>query len=157
MSQIRQIQNYDRGIRFLIFLRGDILRKSSHLTYRGFRRLCYALFFVIYGGSKSSSNRERLPILTIGSDIYEPYFYVDKQYVGIDIDIATEACKRLGYKAVFKQIKWQTKDRLSESGEVDCLWALYNERPRGQIYLGGALYVKPANSPCCGGQRYLHS
>ena len=128
MSQIRQIQNYDRGIRFLIFLRGDILRKSSILHIAALA-LVLCLILCSCGGSKSSSD-DGLPILTIGSDIYEPYFYVDKQYVGIDIDIATEACKRLGYKAVFKQIKWQTKDSYLESGEVDCLWGSFTMNGR---------------------------
>lgn len=139
MSQIRQIQNYDRGIRFLIFLRGDILRKSSILHIAALA-LVLCLILCSCGGSKSSSDDE-LPILTIGSDIYEPYFYVDVQYVGIDIDIATEACKRLGYKAVFKQIKWQTKDSYLESGEVDCLWGSFTMNGREDRYTWAGPYM----------------
>ena len=66
------------------------MRKSSILHIAALA-LVLCLILCSCGGSKSSSD-DGLPILTIGSDIYEPYFYVDKQYVGIDIDIATEAC-----------------------------------------------------------------
>ena len=41
---------------------------------------------------------EPLPKLVIGSDNYEPYFYLDEDgsFAGIDVEIATEACRRMG-------------------------------------------------------------
>lgn len=39
------------------------------------------------------------PQLIIGSDIYRPFFFQDDngRYVGIDVELAREACRRLGY------------------------------------------------------------
>ena len=48
-------------------------------------------------GSKSSSND--LKPLIIGSDNYVPYSYLDSDgnFTGIDVEIAREACRRMGY------------------------------------------------------------
>ncbi len=47
--------------------------------------------------------------LVIGSDIYSPYFYLDDNgdFAGIDVEIAREACRRLGVTPEFRQISWQ--------------------------------------------------
>lgn len=39
-------------------------------------------------------------------DPFEPYCYLDSngQYAGIDVDLATEAFSRLGYKVEFQEI-----------------------------------------------------
>ena len=38
-----------------------------------------------------------------GSDDYEPYSYLDEtgEFTGIDVDLAREACRRLGYRPEF--------------------------------------------------------
>ena len=65
--------------------------------------------------------------LVIGSDNYEPYNYIDEsgENVGIDVDIAKEACRRLGITPVFKQITWDRKDSFLDSNEIDCLWGSF--------------------------------
>lgn len=91
--------------------------------------------------NKSAQNTDDLPTLTIGSDIYKPYFYMDDVYVGIDIDIATQACKRIGMKAVFKQIQWQDKDEYLKSGEVECLWGSFSMNGREDKYNWAGPYM----------------
>lgn len=70
-------------------------------------------------GSKSSSND--LKPLIIGSDNYVPYSYLDSDgnFTGIDVEIAREACRRMGYTPVFKQIVWDNKDIYLNEGAVD--------------------------------------
>ena len=50
--------------------------------------------------SAKTPEQENLPVLTIGSDEYEPFIYISdsKTYEGIDVDIAEEACRRIGYQ-----------------------------------------------------------
>ena len=64
--------------------------------------------------------------LIIGSDNYVPYSYLDSDgnFTGIDVEIAREACRRMGYTPVFKQIVWDNKDIYLKEGAVDCLWAV---------------------------------
>ena len=72
-------------------------------------------------GSKSSSND--LKPLIIGSDNYVPYSYLDSDgnFTGIDVEIAREACRRMGYTPVFKQIVWDNKDIYLNEGRHSVL------------------------------------
>lgn len=67
---------------------------------------------------------ERLPELVIGSEEYDPYNFISEsgEHAGIDVELAQEACRRIGRKAVFREIdRNEIKDCLAR-GEVDCLW-----------------------------------
>ena len=68
------------------------------------------------------------PELVIGSDDYEPYNYQNENgdYAGVDVELAKEACRRIGYTPVFKQIQWDDKDIYLENGEVDCAWGSFS-------------------------------
>ena len=70
---------------------------------------------------------ETAPKIVIGSDIYEPYLYRDEygEFEGIDVEIATEALKRMGYAPEFKVIVWENKKDYLADGEIDCLWAAF--------------------------------
>ena len=70
-----------------------------------------------------SDTAEDLPRLVIASDNYEPYSYVgpNGNLIGVDVDLATEACRRLGYAPEFRQIVWENKDVYLSIGQVDCL------------------------------------
>ena len=54
----------------------------------------------------AKTEEKTLPKITIGGAIYKPYFYkdVEENYTGIDVELAKEACARLGYRPVFKEI-----------------------------------------------------
>ena len=51
------------------------------------------------------------PKIVVGSDLFEPYVYRDSEGkpAGIDVDIAKEAFKRMGYQPKFKFIVWENK------------------------------------------------
>lgn len=84
---------------------------------------------------KQTSNDD-LPEIIIGSDTYPPFVYLDESGAptGIDVDIATEAFKRMGYKAVFKTIDWVRKTELVDSGEIDCIWGCFSILGREDVY-----------------------
>lgn len=87
-------------------------------------------------GADSPEKPTEKETLTIGSDIYSPYFYPDDNgdFAGIDVEIAEEACRRLGVTPEFKQISWQNKDACLKSGTVDCLWGSFSMNGREDDY-----------------------
>ena len=102
--------------------------------------LCGAL---LCGCGQRETETEELPVLVIGSDNYEPYFYLDENgaYAGIDVEIATAACERLGWTASFQKINWQEKDALLERGDVDCLWGSFSMNGREDCYRWAGPYM----------------
>ena len=71
--------------------------------------------FILSGCSdKSAVSSDALPVIIIGSDEYEPYNFSDKNGdpAGIDVEIASEAFLRMGYKAQFKNIFFNSKMKI---------------------------------------------
>ncbi len=68
------------------------------------------------------------PVIVIGSDNYPPFNYEDASGLptGIDVDLATEAFGRLGYRATFSVIDWEDKKELVERGAIDCIWGSFS-------------------------------
>ena len=64
--------------------------------------------------------------LVLGFDkAFPPMGYIDTktgETVGFDIDMATEACRRLGVKIKYQPIDWDNKTAELNNGNVDCLW-----------------------------------
>lgn len=85
-----------------------------------------------------------LPQLTIGYNEYRPYSYTDEDGnpAGIDIELAQEACRRMGYAPVFTQINWHDRDALLEDGKVDCLWSCYPIMGREDRYAWVGPYMR---------------
>ena len=84
-----------------------------------------------------------LPEIIIGSDTYPPYVYLDDNGdpTGIDVDIATEAFRRMGYQAVFTTIDWEQKKTLVDSGEIDCIWGCFSMSGREHDYQWAGPYA----------------
>ncbi len=97
----------------------------------------------VFSAGQGSGYSEK-PILVIGYDNYEPYSYYDEngQVTGIDIDLATEACNRMGYTPQFVEIVWEKKNELLESGEIDCIWSCYSMTGRLADYQWAGPYMK---------------
>ena len=53
-----------------------------------------------------------LPQLIIGCDDCEPYNYTDEdgEPAGMDVELAREACARMGYEPVFRRIDWSRRN-----------------------------------------------
>ena len=63
---------------------------------------------------------------------FPPMGYVDTQtgeLVGFDIDLAREACKRLGIELKLQPIDWDNKSAELNNGNVDCLWNGFSKTP----------------------------
>ena len=84
-----------------------------------------------------------LPQITIGSDTYPPFVYLDNNGdpTGIDVEIASEAFRRMGYQAVFTTIDWEQKKTLLDSGEIDCIWGCFSMDGREQDYQWAGPYM----------------
>lgn len=91
----------------------------------------------------AEEEQESLPQLVIGGDEFEPYVYfnVDGKPQGLDVELAVEACRRLGYEPVFKTIRWEEKDACLESGEIDCLWNCLPMTGRQELYTWAGPYL----------------
>lgn len=110
--------------------------------------LLLAVLFVLTafpgcGKTVSETDNSELPALIIGSDEYLPYFYMDSDgdFAGIDVDLAREACRRLGLRAEFRRISWRNKDTYLESGEIDCLWGSFSMTGQEDQYAWAGPYM----------------
>ena len=80
---------------------------------------------------KSSDTAER-PVITLGSDSYPPYNYLNEDGVptGIDVELATEAFGRMGYDVEIVNIDWERKQELVENGDIDCIMGCFSMKGR---------------------------
>ena len=62
---------------------------------------------------------------TVGFDAeFPPYGYRadNGEYVGFDLDLAAEVCKRNNWELVKQPIDWDSKDMELNTGAIDCIW-----------------------------------
>lgn len=83
------------------------------------------------------------PKLVVGSDVYPPFNFVDEngRPTGIDVELAKEAGRRMGYKVDFEIINWENKNELLERGSVDCLWGSFSMSGREEQYNWAGPYM----------------
>lgn len=81
--------------------------------------------------------------IIIGCDMYAPYTYKNGtgEFVGVDVDFATEAFGRLGYAVQFREIVWENKQSYLDSGEIDCLWSCFTMSGREDEYTWSGPYL----------------
>ncbi|MBO5725753.1 MAG: transporter substrate-binding domain-containing protein [Clostridia bacterium] len=62
--------------------------------------------------------------IVVGYTIYDPMNYLDEngKLIGFDTELAEAVFGNLGYKVVFKEIKWENKYTELNSGDIDCVW-----------------------------------
>ena len=84
---------------------------KHRISRRAFLRGCTLLAASAAVGSLTScggtnAKDSGLPQIIVGSDTYPPYIYLNNDGVpaGIDVEIATEAFRRMGYAARFETI-----------------------------------------------------
>lgn len=82
--------------------------------------------------------------LIVGFDAeFPPYGYKDEngEYVGFDLDLAAEVCKRRGWALVKQPIDWNSKDMELSSGSIDCIWNGFTINGRENEYTWSVPYV----------------
>ena len=90
-------------------------------------------------GSKGSEKT-----FTVGFDAeFPPYGYRDDngEYVGFDLDLAAEVCKRQGWELVKQPIDWDAKDMELSSGAIDCIWNGFTMNGREDAYTWTEPYI----------------
>lgn len=106
---------------------------------------CLVLALGSCGGQTETetASHSDLPVILVGSDNYPPFHYEDAngQPTGIDVDLAKEAFRRMGYQAVFVTIDWEDKKNLVERGEIDCIWGSFSSDGREDQYLWTEPYL----------------
>ena len=106
---------------------------------------CLVLALGSCGGQTETetASHSGLPVILVGSDNYPPFHYEDAngQPTGIDVDLAKEAFRRMGYQAVFVTIDWEDKKDLVERGEIDCIWGSFSIDGREEEYRWSAPYM----------------
>lgn len=101
--------------------------------------ICMAAGVLTGCGSKGSDKT-----FTVGFDAeFPPYGYRDDngEYVGFDLDLAAEVCKRQGWELVKQPIDWDAKDMELSSGAIDCIWNGFTMNGREDAYTWTEPYV----------------
>lgn len=81
---------------------------------------------------------------TVGFDAeFPPYGFMDEngEYVGFDLSLAEEVCKRNGWEFVKQPINWDSKDMELSTGAIDCIWNGFTMNGREDQYTWSAPYV----------------
>lgn len=97
---------------------------------------------------KNSSNDKKgesgKKTFTVGFDSeFPPYGYKDDngEYVGFDLSLAEEVCKRNDWELVKQPIDWDSKDMELSSGSIDCIWNGFTINGREDAYTWTTPYV----------------
>ena len=74
---------------------------------------------------------------------FPPYGYRDEsgEYVGFDLDLAEEVCKRNNWTLIKRPIAWESKDSELESGAISCIWNGFTMDGREDKYTWSTPYV----------------
>ena len=74
---------------------------------------------------------------------FPPYGYQDEngEYVGFDLDLAAEVCKRNDWELVKQPIDWNAKDMELNSGTISCIWNGFTMNGREDEYAWTDPYV----------------
>ena len=118
-------------------------RFNHKIPRRTFLKVCAAAAAAGLTACGKTQAAAALPELTVGSDNYPPFIYLnnDSTPTGIDVDIATEAFARMGYAVRFEIIDWEQKTNLVESGAIDCIWSCFSMDGREQLYRWAGPYM----------------
>lgn len=83
-------------------------------------------------------------VFIVGFDAeFPPYGYMNEsgEYVGFDLSLAEEVCKRNGWKLVKRPIAWDSKDSELASGAISCIWNGFTMNGREDKYTWSTPYV----------------
>ena len=81
---------------------------------------------------------------TVGFDAeFPPYGYQNEagEYVGFDLSLAEEVCRRRGWELIPQPIDWNSKDMELKTGAIDCIWNGFTINGRENDYTWSTPYV----------------
>ena len=105
--------------------------------------MCAALLCSCGRTGKTDDYTAAMPVIVVGSDNYPPFNYMstDGTPTGIDVELATEAFGRLGYRVKFVTIDWEKKKELVENDTIDCIWGSFTMDGREEEYQWAGPYL----------------
>lgn len=111
---------------------------------------CLLLLFLVsmlacvIAGCDNKKEADKDTTFTVGFDAeFPPYGYKDSngEYVGFDLSLAEEVCRRNGWQFVKQPIDWDSKDMELSSGSIDCIWNGFTINGRETEYTWSKAYV----------------
>lgn len=110
------------------------------------KKLLALAFSVVFAATALTAcgKKSDAKTFTVGFDAsFPPYGYQDDngEYVGFDLSLAEEVCKRNGWELVKKPIDWNSKDMELDSGSIDCIWNGFTINGREDVYEWTSPYV----------------
>ena len=104
---------------------------------------CAVLLCSCLHPGKADSYTAAMPVIVVGSDNYPPFNYMgtDGAPTGIDVELATEAFGRLGYRVKFVTIDWEKMKELVENDTIDCIWGSFSMDGREEEYQWAGPYL----------------
>lgn len=124
----------------------EMIRSGKHHFF-------YVLLLVIiglclFGCGKTGTSSPQVndgpkTVIRIGLEPYAPFDYLNEsgEHTGIDVDIAREAFRRMGYEPQFVTIDWENRDALLSHGSIDCIWCCYSMNDRQRAYRWAGPYI----------------
>lgn len=106
--------------------------------------LVLMLIMSLFMGCLVSCKKDNENEFTVGFDAeFPPYGYKDDngEYVGFDLSLAEEVCKRNGWTLKKQPIDWDSKDMELKSGTIDCIWNGFTINGREDLYTWSKAYV----------------
>lgn len=113
------------------------MNKSFSRNAAAFITALFSATILLCGcGGESAENENNLPELVIGVDHYEPFVYRDDngEFAGLDVELAKEVCRHIGYKPRFVHITWSEKNSYLARGDIDCVWGCFSLTGRENEY-----------------------
>lgn len=107
--------------------------------------VCVVTVGLFTGCGKTKSNEVEKQTFTVGFDAeFPPYGYkdTDGEYVGFDLSLAEEVCKRNNWTLVKQPIDWNSKDMELKTGSIDCIWNGCTMTGREDDYTWSSAYIK---------------
>lgn len=101
-----------------------------------------AVSVLAFAGCSGSGDSDKFT-LVVGFDAsFPPYGYEENgEYVGFDLDLAKEVCKRNGWEFKAQPIDWDAKDFELNSGTINCIWNGFTVTGREDEYTWSDAYV----------------
>lgn len=107
----------------------------------GILMLCVAVLLPVPAGTVQAEEKQEF---IVGFDAeFPPYGYKDQsgEYVGFDLDLAEEVCRRNGWELVKRPISWDAKDSELSTGAISCIWNGFTMNGREKDYTWSTPYV----------------
>lgn len=121
-----------------------IFKMHNKRKLKSFFIITFVFICFLCGLNQMHTHAEESEDFIVGFDAeFPPYGYMDEtgEYIGFDLDLAKEVCKRRGWNFVARPIAWDSKDAELTSGSISCIWNGFTINGREKKYTWSTPYV----------------